>query len=117
MNEENLHLMFEAGVDEEAITQFDNAFSQSGKSIDLHEIPHRGPQASILLLGATSIGVIFFGAFVKKLGDKTAEDVYPPLKNGLVGIYKKYFGSSRQYNNIIISSSAEKSPETIYSLD
>ena len=116
MNQEVLDVAFENNLDDEAIDQLKRALSYFGEDVQFHEVPKSGPQASILLLGFTSIALVFGGAFVKKLGDKAAEDCYPHIKSALSKIYEKYFGKHPKYKIRIITTSENKSPDTKYSL-
>lgn len=116
MNRDILNVAVEEGIDQEAVSELRDAIAFFGGEADFHPVPDRGPQASILLLGFTSVALIFGGAFLKKLGDQAAEDCYPHIKRGLLGVYKKYFGPGASYQVKIVSSSERKSPETPYSL-
>lgn len=116
MNRDLLNVAIEDGVDQEAASQLREVIAFFGDDADFHAVPDRGPQASILLLGFTSVALIFGGAFIKKLGDKAAEDCYPHIKRALLGVYKKYFGPNASYQVKVISSSENKMPETPYSL-
>ena len=116
MNRELLNVAVEEDIDNEATDQLKAAIASFGQDAEFHEVPRRGPQASLLLLGFTSVALVFGGAFVKKLGDQAAEDCYPHIKNALLGVYKKYFGRDAKYRSLIVTSSKKKSPDTKYSL-
>jgi len=116
VNREILNVAVEEGVDREAVDQLRSGISLFGDEAEIHEIPKSGAQASILLYGFTSIALVFGAAFVKKLGDKAAEDCYPYLKHALLGVYEKYFGENAKYCVQVISTSEKKSPDTKYSL-
>jgi hypothetical protein len=116
VNIQVLNVAFEESVDKQAIAEMKNHFALFGDDAQFHEVPDKGIQASILLLTMSSIAIIFGEAFVKKLGDKAAEDVYPIIKSGLSTVYKKYFGSNAQYTTVITASSEKKAQTTKYSL-
>ena len=116
MNTQVLNVAFEESIDKQAIAEMKNAFALFGDDAQFHEVPDKGIQASILLLTMSSIAIIFGVAFVKKLGDKAAEDAYPIIKSGLSTVYKKYFGSKAEYKVVITASSEKKAQPTKYSL-
>lgn len=118
MNEDNLNIVYEEHIDPAVIEEMKSTLSVFGSDIDFHSLPDKGPQASILLLMLSSIAIVFSTAFIKKLGDKAAEDSYPYIKKSLSKLYQKYFGKDRQYKfEYITSTSAEKkAPDTKYSL-
>jgi hypothetical protein len=118
MNEDNLNIAYEDHVDPTVIEEMKSTLSVFGNDVDFHALPDKGPQASILLLMLSSIAVVFSTAFVKKLGDKAAEDSYPYIKKSLSKLYQKYFGKDRQYRfEYITSTNAEKkASDTKYSL-
>lgn len=116
MNSEILNVAVEEGVDREFVDQLMSGISLFGDEAEFHETPKSGPQASIFLYGFTSIAFVFGAAFVKKLGDKAAEDCYPYLKSALLGVYEKYFGEDAKYRIQFMSTSEKKSPDTKYSL-
>ncbi|WP_105170067.1 hypothetical protein [Pseudoalteromonas sp. T1lg23B] len=118
MNPQILNVVFEDGIDSEAILNLKSELATFEDSVEFYETPDKGPQASIILLTMSSIALVFGAAFVKKLGDKAAEDCYPIIKKSLQTIYKKYFGEGAEYECQIITSSqsSKKVPETDYSL-
>lgn len=116
MNRDILNVAVEAGVDSETEDQLKLGISVFGENAEFHELPKSGPQASVLLYGFTSIAFCFGLAFVKKLGDKAAEDCYPYIKKSLLGVYENYFGEKAKYRIQVISTSEKKSPDTKYSL-
>jgi len=116
MNSQILNIAFEESIDTQAINHMRNSFSAFGDDAEFHEQPDKGIQASIFLLTMSSIAIIFGGAFVKKLGDKAAEDAYGVIKSGLASVYQKYFGANPEYKMIITASAKEKAPKTKYSL-
>ena len=116
MNREILNVVVEDDIDSEALETLEVALSSLKEDFDIHKIPPKDLQASLLLFGFTSVAVIFGGAFVKKLGDKAAEDSYPYIKQAISGIYHKYFGSNPLYQVRILTSSENKAPNTKYSL-
>ena len=118
MNIDLLNIGFESDIDDEVLNELKESLSSYGSDVEFHEMPHQGVQASIFLHGISAIAIVFGGAFVKKLGDKAAEDCYPYLKRGLANVYKKYFGKSPEIEKIIIvgKNSKHKALETRYSL-
>jgi hypothetical protein len=116
VNQDILNIAFEESIDSEAIDQLKQSLEHLGQDVAFHETPEKGPQASILLLGISSVAIIFGGAFVKKLGDKAAEDAYPYIKNSLSKLYTKYFGEDPKYKVRILTTSENKAPDTKYSL-
>ncbi|MEZ8467615.1 hypothetical protein AB6D20_021520 [Vibrio splendidus] len=118
MNIEILNIGVESGFDDEILNDLKESMSSFGDDIEFHEMPPQGVQASILLQGMSAIVIVFGVAFVKKLGDKTAEDCYPYFKRGLSTIYRKYFGESSEVESIVLVSknSKNKAPDTRYSL-
>ncbi|MGE6569531.1 hypothetical protein ACQKE9_13385 [Shewanella vesiculosa] len=116
MNQDILNVAFEESIDSEAIDQLKQSLEHLGQDVAFHETPEKGPQASILLLGISSVAILFGGAFVKKLGDKAAEDAYPHIKNALSKLYTKYFGEDPKYKVRILTTSENKAPDTKYSL-
>ncbi|WP_147273112.1 hypothetical protein [Billgrantia montanilacus] len=59
MNKELLNVAVEEDIDGEAADQLKAAIASFGQDAEFHEIPRRGPQASLLLLGFTSIALVF----------------------------------------------------------
>ncbi|MBY8305858.1 hypothetical protein [Vibrio fluvialis] len=118
MNIDLLNIGFESDIDDEVLNELKESLSLFGNDVEFHEMPPRGVQASIVLYGFSAIAIVFGSAFVKKLGDKAAEDCYPFLKRGLANVYKKYFGESPEIEKVIIvgKNSKQKTPETRYSL-
>lgn len=116
MNRDILNVAFEESLDAEAVKQLKAGLSSYEDDVYFHQMPKSAPQASLLLLGVTSVAILFGGAFVKKLGDKAAEDCYPHIKKALSKVYKKYFGKNPQYQIRIVTTSENKTPDTKYSL-
>ncbi|NQZ53846.1 MAG: hypothetical protein HRT93_06290 [Piscirickettsiaceae bacterium] len=118
MNQDNLNIAFEEHIDEDVVTQLKDSLLIFRDDVDFHALPEKGPQASILLLMLSSVAIVFGTAFVKKLGDKAAEDSYPYIKKGLSKLYKKYFGGNSQYQLEALRSrnAQKKAPYTKYSL-
>ena len=118
MSEATLNIRAEENINSEAIAQIESGLAPLGKEAKLHIVPTPGPQASILLLAFSSIVVVFSTAFFAKLGHKTAEDVYPHIKEALSTVYAKYFGKNPAIKKeIIVSQNAQhKASETKYSL-
>lgn len=116
MNDQILNIAFEQHVDQEAVTQLQQTLAVLGNEVEFHEVPDKGPQASLLLLGMSSVALIFGGAFAKKLGERAAEDSWPLIKKGLSKIYQKYFGENPEHKVVIFTSSEEKAPDSKYSL-
>ncbi|PST68234.1 hypothetical protein AYI77_04330 [Shewanella algae] len=116
VNQDILNIAFEESIDSKAIDQLKQSLKHLGQDVAFHETPKKGPQASILLLGISSVAILFGGAFVKKLGDKAAEDTYPHIKNALSKLYLKYFGEDPEYKVSILTTSENKEPDTKYSL-
>lgn len=116
MNQDILNVAFEESIDSEAIDQLKQSLEHLGQDVAFQETPEKGPQASILLLGISSVAILFGGAFVKKLGDKAAEDAYSHIKNALSKLYLKYFGEDPEYKVRVLTTSENKAPDTKYSL-
>ena len=116
MNAELLIVAIEESIDAETVDHLKTELSFFEDDVDFHPLPKSGPQANILLFGITSIAIVFGAAFIKKLGDKAAEDSYPYIKRAFVKLYQNYFGKDPQYQMRILSSSENKAPGTKYSL-
>tara|TARA_B110000211_G_C14035879_1_gene534493 strand:+ start:345 stop:956 length:612 start_codon:yes stop_codon:yes gene_type:complete len=118
MNPQIFNIIFEEGMDTEAIIHLKNNLAFFEDNIEFHQTPAQGIQVSAILVMMTSIAFIFGASFVKKLGDRTAEDCYPIIKKSLETVYKKYFGKNPEYRYQIITSrnSSKKVPDSDYSL-
>lgn len=116
MNQQILNVAFEEDTDTDAIQGMKEALSIFGKEVAFHELPKRGPQASILLLTMSSVVLIFGVSFAKKFGEKSAEAAWKLVENGLSKLYQKYFGEKPEYGIYYVASSEKKLPNTKYSL-
>jgi hypothetical protein len=106
-------VIYEESIDKEAIDYFHSLNQDSG--LEFHKKPDKGMQASILLLTASGIAIVFATAFAKKLGEKVAEDSWDLFKKGLKKIHGAYFGKKKLYEMTYISSGVNKVKETKYS--
>ncbi len=116
MDQDLLNIVIEETIDLDAVKHLEEELSFFGSDVSIQKVPPAGPQASILLLGVSSLAAIFGAAFLKKLGEKTAEDVYPRIKKALTKVHEKYFGVNPEYKLTIITSGKNKVLETKYSL-
>ncbi len=71
MNQQILNIAFEDDIDADAILSMKEILSDLGEEVSFHELPKRGPQASILLLTMSSVVFVFGVSFAKKIGEKS----------------------------------------------
>ncbi|WP_343349304.1 hypothetical protein [Pseudomonas sediminis] len=116
MNKQILNVAFEDDIDTDAILSMKEALAAFGEEVSFHELPKRGPQASILLLTMSSIVLVFGVSFAKKIGEKSAEATWQLVEKGLSKLYKKYFGETPGHVIYYVSGSEKKLPNTKYSL-
>jgi hypothetical protein len=116
MNKQILNVAFEDDIDTDAILSMKEALAAFGEEVSFHELPKRGPQASILLLTMSSVVLVFGVSFTKKFGEKSAEATWQLVEKGLSKLYNKYFGETPDHVIYYVSSSEKKLPNTKYSL-
>jgi len=116
MNKQILNIAFEDDIDTDAILSMKEILADFGEEVSFHELPKRGPQASILLLTMSSVVLVFGVSFAKKFGEKSAEAAWQLVEKGLSKLYNKYFGENPDHVIYYVSSNENKLPNTKYSL-
>jgi hypothetical protein len=92
-DDESLTILAEEVLAEEVLRDIERSLSSNDLKTEFSVMPARGPQANIFFIATTAVAVIFGTAFVKKLGEKAAEDTWPHLKDALRTTWDNYFGN------------------------